>query len=74
MSHNIVQAIGDDLVNKVYMTISHSTVVTDEALIVISNLSMPPTGLTDLTLTFEVLDMKVSQTVLDQFTQHCRNL
>ena len=47
--------------------INHSSVVTSEALSVISKLNKPVTGFEKLTLGFAKLDEKLSETVLDQF-------
>ena len=54
--------------------IKHSSVVTSESLSVYSKLNKPDTGFEKIVMTFFKLDEKVSETVVDQFVQHSKNL
>ena len=54
--------------------IKHSSVVTSEALSVLSKLKTPITGLDFLQLEFCKLDEKVKDTVADQFVRHANKL
>ena len=54
--------------------IKHSSVVTSETLSVISKLKKPDTGFEAIYLGFDKLDKKISETVLDQFVQHAKNI
>ena len=75
MSHKVLKAIGDEPAKAISMQyIDHPTSVTNEFLSVLSTLNKPPTGFDKLELSFKILDQKVSQTILDQFTNHCRQL
>ena len=52
----------------------HSSVVTSEALSVLSKLKKPDTGFEKVVLIFEKLDAKVKETVVDQFVRHAKQL
>ena len=54
--------------------IKHSSMVTSEALSVISKLKKPDSGFESIYMTFFKLEDKVSETVLDQFSQHAKYL
>ena len=54
--------------------IKHSSLVMSEALSMFSKLKKPDTGFEKIVLGFSRLDEKVSETVLDQFSQHAKNL
>ena len=54
--------------------IKHSSTVTSEALSVITKLDKPDTGFENVKLSFNRLDEKVSDTVVDQFSQHVKHL
>ena len=74
-SHMIAEKIQDQQVKKVEMySIKHSSAVTSEALSVISKLNKPDTGFEKVDLVFVKLDEKISDTVVDQFSQHVKHL
>ena len=50
--------------------IKHSSVVTSEALSVLSKLKTPDTGIERMELSFYKLDETVKETVVDQFMRH----
>ena len=54
--------------------IKHSSVVTSEALSVISKLNKPATGFESIKLYFKKLDEELSETVVDQLVKHCQHL
>lgn len=55
-------------------SVKHSSLVTSEALALLSRLNKPENGFKELSLSFQKLDEKVSETVLEQFLQHVKHL
>ena len=75
LSHKIAEHVQDQEVTSIGMSdIKHSSVVTSEALSVISKLNKPDTGFEKIELGFSKLEQKVSETVLDQFVQYAKHL
>ena len=54
--------------------INHSSVVTSEALSVVSKLKKPETGFEKVELRFKKMDEKIKETVVDQFVRHANQL
>ena len=75
LSHKIAEKIQDETVKSVSMEkIKHSSVVTSEALSVISKLYKPDTGFEKIEFWFGKLNEKVSETVVDQFVLQAKHL
>ena len=75
LSHKIAEFVQDQEVHSLEMSaIKHSSVVTSEALSVISKLNKPVTGFEKIELRFSKLDEKLSDTVLDQFVKSTQQL
>ena len=72
----MLQVIGDEPAKDIYIgSIKHSSAVTNEVLSVLATLNKPSTGFDKLELErWETLDSKLSTTVVDQFSTHCRHL
>ena len=70
-SHKITEKIQDQEVSCLTITdINHSSVVTSEALSVLSKFKTPDTGIKKMKLSFYKLDEPVKKTVVDQFMRH----
>ena len=66
LSHKITEAIQDQHVKSVRMEcIKHSSIVTSEALSVISKLPKPDSGFESINFQFVKLEAKLSETVVD---------
>ena len=71
----IIEAIQDQEATSICMeSVKHSSLVTSEALALLSRLNKPENGFKELSLSFQKLDQKVSETVLEQFLQHVKHL
>ena len=76
MKHKILEKLYEEPADKIVIQeIFHPTAVTNELLSCLATLDKPLTGFSKVTLVdWNTLDEKVSDTVVDQFTQHCRHL
>ena len=76
MKHKVLENIYEEPADKIVIrAIYHPTAVTNELLSCIAKLDKPLTGFSRVTLVdWDTLDEKVSDTVVDQFTQNCRHL
>ena len=76
MSHKVLEVIGDEVAERIAINqIGHSGSVTNGMLSSLTTLNKPTDGFEALAFfDWFTLDEKVSPTVIDQFTQHCRHL
>ena len=54
--------------------VHHPASVTNAVLSILANFNKPLTGFEKLSLGFSELNEKLSDTIVDRFTSHCRNL
>ena len=76
LKQRVAKAIYEEPAERLEMhKIDHSCAVTNQVLTTLATINKKPNGFEKLTFwCWNTLDEKVSQTVVDQFAQHCRHL